>query len=857
MNRATGFSNHQRGLNLMLSALLLSACGGSEDGDNSLTDTGILPVISQVPVSARDGFNMVVPDEPGYVDLSSLIESGKAGAKVISVYLESRQGSGHCGEAFMEGRSSVLGFDVTIDGSAICEYRYEVESVAGTHASARMIVTSSTAVLHPISISIGINEIETTNIQTSLGDNFLTGYVLSPDYSALGDGDVTLDAPSLSISYTATAVGLSRVVYALEGEIDGVPDIKMGILDYAVSDNLNNAPTAENFNYGSDVEINTSVDIDVSDYISGLVGGDELLLTEVKSYTANVALKAPEDLTNTIFTFETSIDGKHYVSYMVSDQKGGFAIGIVEVSTFDTNQVARWADIENGTLLFSGPETKFEIDTTGDDYQGFYNDTDYTPSLNIAIFTFAGAQGYCGSRGRLPTSGELEAMYIAKSPKTTWLWPTRKAYITQDITTTGLVSLLDGTATILGTDLYYVTCVDSGGLTLTADKSRVVANGTDTTTISVAFSRDASGPVTDEVLGISVTGLAIPSETTVTTDADGKASFTVTNIKAENTDISIDYTNQSSELVTVSTTVNFIGDIKTARVDSLTVINDGAAPNGVSENTLSTQLLDTNDNPVPDALVEVSFDSITAGLSESPSTLTTGDDGAVEFNVTDLTSDSAGETVDVTASYTSLLQGFTSQQAMVDFSGVGACGTGVNDTNKTNGTGDCLKVIENNGKLFTGTPSITVLNTMGYAKAAGSSSINDGKTYVFMSTETGNRGPVGGFGLFDQLLIGGDNTSSIAAESINGQYYRWCEDLASIKFNGRGDWRRASRYELEDLYSDRGDMYAGYGWATGYRYWSRSRTHNMTKFSRVYLRNTAIGSDRPNIRLYASCISGS
>ena len=665
-------------LSTIVPALLLSGCGGGEN-DNG---TDKAPVVEQAPVSARDGFNVVAPDEPGYVDLSSLIESGTAGAKVTSVYLESKQGTGECGQVFTSADANgdsanvILGqgFNVTIDGAAICEYTYEVESVAlagqtKTRAKAKIMVASSAggaAVLKPISIAMAINDLTVTDIKAALGVNFPAGYTLSEDFSVLGDGDVTVNASTFSISYTATAEGVSRVVYALEGDIAGVPDIKMGTLDYAVSDSLNNAPTADNFSYGSDVEINTSVDIDVIDAIRDAVDLDELQLIEVKSYTANVASKDPKDLTNTMFTFEAPTAGKHYVSYMVSDHRGGFATGIVEVTTFDVDQVSRWTDIEHGLLLFTAPQTKVEIDASSDDYQGFHGDTGYAPTLQLATFTFAGAQAYCGARGRLPSPDEMAAMYAAKSPKTTWLWPTGKAYVTQDVATPGLISLSNGTVSPLGAELYYVTCVDSGGLILSADKSVVVANGTDTTTVSVTFSRD-TGPVVGVVLDISVTGSVIPSETTVTTDADGKASFTVTNIKAESAIIGVDYTNLTSEIVTVNTSVSFIGDIDTARIESLTVIKDGAVPNGVAKNTLSALSLDFYDNPVAGVLVKVSLDSVTAALAEDPTTLTTAVEGTVEFNVTNVTAVIGGEKVVATVDFTSLLAGYSEQTAIVDF----------------------------------------------------------------------------------------------------------------------------------------------------------------------------------------------
>ncbi|WP_194165828.1 Ig-like domain-containing protein [Shewanella sp. YLB-07] len=632
---------------VVLSSLLLSACGGGDSGSDSPAEG---PVVEQAPVSARDGFNVVAPDEAGYVDLSSLIESGTAGAKVTDVYLESSQGSGQCGQVQTGDEGSDIlgqGFNVTVEGAAICEYGYEVESVAlagqtKTRARAKVMVASSAggaAVLPPISIAMAVGDPELeTDIKAALGTDFPAGYTLSEDFSVLGDGEVDISTDDFTITYQATAEGVSRVVYALEGNIAGVPDIKMGTLDYAVSDSLNNAPTAANFAYDEDVEINTSVDIDVSGYIEDVIDSDELQLIEVKSYTANVASKNAADLTNTVFTFEAPTDGEHYVSYMVSDHRGGFATGIVEVTAFDANQVARWTDIDywddpaKRLLTFSAPKTKFEIEQTTSEYQGSYTDNGYTPALQLATFTYAGAQAYCGGRGRLPTSAEMDVMYDAVDPKVNKLWPAGKAYITQDGSNAGLYSIENGTPNVMGTDTYNVTCVDSGGLTVDVVRGVAVANGTDRVQLDFALVRD-TGPVANAILSVETTNDAVPDSSTYTTDENGLATIKVTSIKSGDSKITVTYIGDNGISVYVWRTVNFIGDIDTARVDSLVLLSDEAISDGSEQNLFEVTILDDYGNQVGGAEVEVSFgDSVTAQLVDG--NLISGTDGVVNFGVT-------------------------------------------------------------------------------------------------------------------------------------------------------------------------------------------------------------------------------
>ncbi len=60
------------------------------------------------------------------------------------------------------------------------------------------------------------------------------------------------------------------------------------------------------------------------------------------------------------------------------------------------------------------------------------------------------------------------------------------------------------------------------------------------------------------------------------------------------------------------------------------------------------------------------------------------------------------------------------------------CGTGVNDTDSTNATGECLKVATNSsGSWFTSTPSLALINLLGYTQSTGDSG---GKTYALPTT---------------------------------------------------------------------------------------------------------------------------
>ncbi len=657
----------------LIAVFMLSACGGESDNESS-------SLIEQTPLVASNGFNTVLPDTQSYIDLSLLIATSASGAEVTGVYLESTQGSGTCSPVNSNQENdddsnliSDLGFTVTIIGSAICEYTYDVETVAVSgqtkiQDSATMVVVSSTdgdAVLPPISIAMAIDDGELlTNIKTALGDDFPTDYILSDDFSVLGDGDVAIDTANFTVSYTPTAEGVSRVVYTLEGFIEGVADTKLGTIDYAVSDGLNEAPTADSFTFEDEVTINTAVDIDVENHISD-GDDDDLQLIDVQSYLAEVVVQASdEDFSNTTFSFETSSYGMHYVSYTVSDLHGGFATAIIEIKIDDPNSVNLWADVENNGLVFSGPMTVIEADELELDYQDFFSDSHYYPAVDVTSYSDSGSQAYCSSLGaRLPTSDEFTALIDAQDPANNWNWPSGLQYTTLTDSDTFMSSSLSTGEVGDFSEPSYVTCVSSSELTTSVSDASIVADGSDVAEITLTF-KHSDTAVSDAEFFVEVTGNAQLSDDTVTTDLDGTASVFVSNTTAEEVFVSFTYATPQSELISSIEPVTFIGDAETARIATLTVTKNNAFADGTDENTLIAQLLDANDNPVSDINILVEKNSDNPTVIGGRQNVITNTEGEGEFSVTN----TIAEDVVFTALYTTPSTEIeTSQEAVVTF----------------------------------------------------------------------------------------------------------------------------------------------------------------------------------------------
>ncbi|QDO83205.1 hypothetical protein FM037_08155 [Shewanella psychropiezotolerans] len=194
-----------------------------------------------------------------------------------------------------------------------------------------------------------------------------------------------------------------------------------------------------------------------------------------------------------------------------------------------------------------------------------------------------------------------------------------------------------------------------------ANKNTAIANDVDTVELTASFVRD-TGPVVGAVLSYSLS--SSPEKTVITTDEQGEAKFSVKSTQAGTAAVNLEYVNNTSETVRVSTDINFIGDIDTAEVVSMVVINDNAAADGLAMNKYGVTLHDFYGNPVGGALIKLEKDSVTADLFENPLGLISGVDGQVIFNLTD----SIEERVEVTASFTNAGGAFTSESRYSVFS---------------------------------------------------------------------------------------------------------------------------------------------------------------------------------------------
>ncbi len=129
------------------------------------------------------------------------------------------------------------------------------------------------------------------------------------------------------------------------------------------------------------------------------------------------------------------------------------------------------------------------------------------------------------------------------------------------------------------------------------------------------------------------------------------------------------------------------------------------------------------------------------------------------------------------------------------------------------------------GKLFTNSPSIAYLDSIG------------GSVTSSTHSESPPMGPAGNFYRFTW-----NNANEL------------CVTYNSKNIGGRTNWRLADKDELKtELFDISGNMFPSRGWATGYVYWSK--TPNGMQHDALGLRDGTTSTFPDGTTVYATCVS--
>ncbi|MDN3628130.1 Ig-like domain-containing protein [Vibrio lentus] len=840
----------------------LVGCGGGGDGGES--STGQSSETQLATVSAQNATYSTGYSELFEVDLSSKIFSSTGGGFALSE-VEVLSNDNSCQVESM----TETGFVIQASDTKVCDYRYHVtprtlspmgrvaeapmamsDNSSGEDSSsaiARIAVSSdpSSTELVPVSATTLINEDVSVSLKSeldkvgfTLGDEFVLRELTLP-YARSSSVKIN-DTDDQVLEYTPPQgfTGIDRVLYTFEDSGNGL--VLMGVLDIAVGYEANQGFTInDTIEYPDAVNVSTEIEIDISEFVTS-DDGDDYQLVYVNTFNAEAASKDPLNTGNKKIVFQAPKPGYHYISFAVSDHNGVYDMGLIRVEVVDPNQSGKWGDIPYLADVFTAPLTTVDAANKGLVYDAKLSDTAYSPAIDMAGVRYPTAVEYCQQSGAsLPTVEELSQMARNINVQTQHNWPAEYAYLAYDDVAEEAkrVDLSDSGSVEAGalspTGYYYATCIKQGLIQVQPDSStEVVANGTDVGTVSVALKLgDEVRP--DTQISASVSGSnATLDPATQETDSQGVAEFTLTSTKAETVTVTFDVGG-----VTQTHEVNFIGDEKTAGVTSEATINN-ASYTSVEGNEVTATLKDAYENPVEGYSVE---SKVSTG--EHPDT----SDIVTPLLVDETTeTDAQGEqkvrvkwdpqyqtpkikmTFDVTSSYTTTVGEQTESTSQVTFNAY-LCGGQVGDDDRTNGAGDCIKMAESDGMLYTGSPSVSFLKGLEFDE------------YSETWNETGTTGPTGEFGRF-----------------TNSEAGQLCEHYNTIALNGKNDWRLPTQGELSSLYANNGNMFNAKGWAAYSYYWSSTAVVGYYNyFSIVTLSTGFVTSTSSSNRNYASCVSGS
>lgn len=440
-----------------LSLLILTACGGGSGGSDPKEPGPEAPESANVAILAQDVTTAVYEKVPSVISLASSIEVSDGSAPILMDVTPITEAA-ECKDFTIN--SGTISFTLNGKKDGLCVYKYTVTDSNGdvtTEAFAQVAINATGAPLvssnnlTPLSAvtAVGANSIDISLEAPTMTDS-TTGlpieFTLSTNLTTMGSGVATAnvgtgvtdpDTGSTtgtdSITYTpgtsAEDAGITRIFYSYSSA-DGM--VLVGTVDVAVStDMYNQAPKAQSWTYvenddlrlgktytsireGQEVVVDlTNVYVEKNTLGSLISDGDledELQLVNLQVFNANADYVDETDLDNKSFTFSADQAGSYYVSYTISDHKGGYSAGLIEFKVEGT-----WPNVivESTGDVFSAPLSLEAASVANYDVSGVAqeaarpNGNGYD---NVPTYTWSAANAICRARGgSLPTLAEAQA----------------------------------------------------------------------------------------------------------------------------------------------------------------------------------------------------------------------------------------------------------------------------------------------------------------------------------------------------------------------------------------------------------------------------------------------------------------
>ena len=430
---------------LFVAALIagISGCGnesGNESDDNKISQ--------HIVIETRAALDEASVDSLTTIDLSNAVKTEEN----IDLRLESITPLSEHNECIVQSMKG-LKYTVETDVSQVCRFEYTVIPMEAQY-SGKAYGTSEVLVsdngsdrIAPIAKQMTQGQILLIDIEPYLP----IGAQLDPtslELRGVTDSGELGEAVAINntIEYTApnNTFGQAQIYYTALDNSSGM--LYSGIIYIAISLDANTAPIADKNSelealYMSDIILGGR-NINVESYVND-PDGDTLQLIDVYTATSGWAKVLPN---STSFFYTPNEVGMHNITYVVSDRRGGLAIGTLyfEVETYRSI----YDSVNNKTFLPTLTFSELE-DSDGVFTSISSEDGSKGKAGNYPIFSRSLAEAYCITKGTiLPTTAELVALFNGElEGQAVWSseykWPAGSSYMTSD----GSVSLFNGAIT--------------------------------------------------------------------------------------------------------------------------------------------------------------------------------------------------------------------------------------------------------------------------------------------------------------------------------------------------------------------------------------------------------------------------
>ncbi|MFA0058038.1 Ig-like domain-containing protein, partial [Vibrio echinoideorum] len=498
----------------LVSSAALVGCGGEGSNANSTPPDYEPNGSNETLYYAQDVLRETNLVSTFYVDLAGNIEASDGSE--VTLTSVSPLGNHKTCEPISVYRQ---GFTIDADDAKVCDYQYQIGSAMArqsgaissdgyAQATVRAAVGEITEQLPPISDYTASNTAVSIEIKEALS---LVNYNLDTSVHSLSEtvnlvnGDAThslaiANPAENAIDYTPGAgifSGVERILYSYS---DG-NNVLTGTLDIAVSTETNSVPIAysaelteipdpETGELLESAPWNQTVTLDIGSLISD-PDGDTLQLIDAYTFDASVTIPADSNgdgnlFNDTVFELTSSQPGNQDVTYVVTDNNGGFATGVVSIPVENVYEPITIVLIDS---IVSPPLTGKQADIGGIVFSPSTPGDGATSidSLVTATHTWDIANSVCEARGdELASEAVLRALYNENPNSGIFVnhnYPVDLNYWTADVSGDQAVTFNFNNGTTKNSTIdssYYLMCLAMSYSLEIEGETLVTANSTNT-----------------------------------------------------------------------------------------------------------------------------------------------------------------------------------------------------------------------------------------------------------------------------------------------------------------------------------------------------------------------------------------